>query len=52
MKTIHVSIVTPSGSIFEADADHVNTRTTAGEIGIYPENIPLIEPLEITMVEV
>lgn len=52
MKTIHVSIVTPSGSIFEADADHVNTRTTAGEIGIYPEHIPLIAPLEITMVEV
>ena len=52
MKTIHVSIVTPSGAVFEADAEHVSTRTTAGEIGIYPEHIPLIAPLEITMVEV
>lgn len=52
MKTIHVSIVTPSGAVFEADAEHVSTRTTAGEIGIYPEHIPLIAPLEITRVEI
>lgn len=52
MKTIHVSIVTPSGAVFEADAEYVSTRTTAGEIGIYPEHIPLIAPLEITRAEV
>ena len=52
MKTIHVSIVTPSGAVFEADAAYVSTRTTAGEIGVYPEHIPLIAPLEITKVEV
>ncbi|MFC3886426.1 F0F1 ATP synthase subunit epsilon [Bacillus songklensis] len=47
MKTIHVSVVTPDGPVYEADVEMVSTRAQSGELGILPGHIPLVAPLEI-----
>ena len=50
MKTIKVSVVTPDGPVYEADAEMVIAKAKSGELGILPGHIPLVAPLEISAV--
>ncbi len=47
MKTMKVSVVTPSGPVFEQDAEMVSVKAVSGELGILPGHIPLVAPLTI-----
>ena len=40
--TIHVDVVSAEASIFEGEAEFVALPGEAGELGIYPQHIPLI----------
>lgn len=50
MKTIHTSIVTPNGKVFEGDIHMVSVRATSGEMGVLPDHMPIVAPLEISTV--
>ena len=43
--TIHVDVVSAEESIFEGEAEFVALPGEAGELGIYPQHIPLIPRL-------
>ncbi|KOO37276.1 F0F1 ATP synthase subunit epsilon [Priestia koreensis] len=47
MKTIHVSVVTPDGPVYNADVEMVSARAQSGELGILPGHVPLVAPLKI-----
>jgi len=47
MKTLHVSIVTPDGPVFDSEVEMVSTKAESGELGILPGHIPLVAPLQI-----
>jgi F-type H+-transporting ATPase subunit epsilon len=42
MHTIHVDVVSAEESIFEGEAEFVALPGESGELGIYPQHIPLI----------
>ena len=42
MATLHVSVVSAEGSIFDGEAKFVALPGEAGELGIYPRHTPLI----------
>jgi F-type H+-transporting ATPase subunit epsilon len=42
MQTIHVDVVSVEASIFEGQAEFVVLPGESGELGIYPQHIPLI----------
>jgi F-type H+-transporting ATPase subunit epsilon len=42
MNTIHVDVVSAEESIFEGEAEFVALPGEAGELGIYPQHMPLI----------
>ncbi len=42
MNTIHVDVVSAEESIFDGEAEFVALPGEAGELGIYPQHIPLI----------
>ena len=42
MHTIHVDVVSAEASIFEGEAEFVALPGEGGELGIYPQHIPLI----------
>ena len=42
MSTIHVDVVSAEESIFEGEAEFVALPGESGELGIYPQHIPLI----------
>lgn len=44
---MHVSVITPDGTIFDHRAKVVNAQTTYGGITIMPGHIPIIVPLTI-----
>lgn len=50
MKTLTVSVVTPDGPVLEDEYEMIVCRSENGELGILPEHIPLIAPLEISAV--
>ncbi|MHC0036512.1 F0F1 ATP synthase subunit epsilon [Pseudoneobacillus sp. C159] len=50
MKTIHVSVVTPDGPVYESDVEMVSTKAQGGELGILPGHIPMVAPLQIGVV--
>ncbi|AXI10621.1 F0F1 ATP synthase subunit epsilon [Oceanobacillus sp. 143] len=50
MKTLTVSVVTPSGPVLEDDFEMVVCKAENGEIGILPDHIPLVAPLSISAV--
>ncbi|MBP2076210.1 F0F1 ATP synthase subunit epsilon [Oceanobacillus polygoni] len=50
MKTLEVSVVTPSGPVLEGSFDMVVCKAETGEIGILPGHIPLVAPLQISAV--
>ena len=39
---LHISIVTPTKTILETDADEIVIPTTEGEIAVLPHHIPLV----------
>lgn len=39
MALIHLTIVTPEGRFFDADAQRVMVRTTGGDVAILPQHI-------------
>lgn len=47
MKTLKVSIVTPDGPVYESDVEMVSTKAQSGELGILPDHIPMVAPLQI-----
>lgn len=50
MNIIHTSIVTPSGKVYENDIHMVSVRATSGEMGVLPNHMPIVAPLEISTV--
>ena len=42
MSTLHVDVVSAEESIFEGEAEFVALPGESGELGIYPQHIPLI----------
>lgn len=50
MKTLTVSVVTPDGPVLEEDYEMVVAKSKTGELGILPDHIPLVTPLEISAV--
>jgi len=47
MKTLHVSIVTPDGPVYDSEVDMLSTKAESGELGILPGHIPMVAPLQI-----
>lgn len=47
MNTLHVSIVTPDGPVFNSDVEMVSTKAESGELGILAGHIPMVAPLQI-----
>lgn len=47
LKTLTVSVVTPSGPVLEEDYEMIVCKTETGELGILPGHIPLVAPLTI-----
>ncbi|MEH7333365.1 F0F1 ATP synthase subunit epsilon [Neobacillus drentensis] len=50
MKTIKVNVVTPDGPVYDSEVEMVIAKGIAGELGILPDHIPLVAPLEISAV--
>lgn len=48
MKSFKLKIVTPKGIYKEADIEMLNLKTTAGQIGILANHIPLASAIEIS----
>lgn len=48
MKTFKLKIVTPKGVYRETDVEMLNLRTTAGQIGILANHMPLASSIEIS----
>ncbi len=47
MKTVEVSVVTPNGPVYNDEVEMVSTKAQIGELGIYPNHIPMVAPLAI-----
>ena len=47
MKTVEVSVVTPDGPVYNGEAEMVSTKAQSGELGILPNHIPMVAPLQI-----
>jgi len=47
LKTLEVSVVTPDGPVLEDNFEMVVCKAENGEIGILPQHIPLVTPLDI-----
>ncbi|MGG3469481.1 F0F1 ATP synthase subunit epsilon [Neobacillus pocheonensis] len=50
MKTIRVNVVTPDGPVYDSEVEMVIAKAISGELGILPDHIPLVAPLEISAV--
>lgn len=50
LKTLTVSVVTPDGPVLEEDYEMVVAKSKTGELGILPDHIPLVTPLEISAI--
>lgn len=48
MNTLTVSVVTPDGPVLEDDFEMIVAKSDQGELGILPDHIPLVTPLEIS----
>ncbi|MDG5787306.1 F0F1 ATP synthase subunit epsilon [Evansella sp. AB-P1] len=52
MKTMQANVVTPDGSVYEAQVEMVSVKTTEGELGILPMHLPLVTLLTVGAVRV
>jgi F-type H+-transporting ATPase subunit epsilon len=44
--SITVDIVTPEGSLYSGEAQHISLLTVEGSIGLYPEHEPILSVLQ------
>ncbi|MCY1689831.1 F0F1 ATP synthase subunit epsilon [Exiguobacterium sp. SL14] len=51
MNTLHVNIVTPDGEVYDGDIRMVVAKTISGEIGVLPHHVPLVTPLDISILK-
>jgi len=51
MSTILTTIVTPNGKVFEGHVQMVSVRAKSGDMGVLPNHMPLVAPLEISAVK-
>lgn len=51
MNTVHVNVVTPDGAAFEGDARMVIAKSVTGELGILPKHIPMVTPLDVSVLK-
>ena len=51
MNTLHVNVVTPDGAAFEGDARMVIAKSVTGELGILPKHIPMVTPLDVSVLK-
>lgn len=51
MNTVHVNVVTPDGTAFEGDARMVIAKSVTGELGILPKHIPMVTPLDVSVLK-
>jgi len=46
--TLHASVLTPEGEVFEGDVEQLSTRTAVGEIGVLANHVPVLARLRPT----
>lgn len=51
MNTLHVNVVTPDGAAYEGEARMVVAKSVTGELGIMPKHIPMVTPLDISVLK-
>ncbi|WP_214759618.1 F0F1 ATP synthase subunit epsilon [Exiguobacterium sp. s146] len=51
MNTLHVNVVTPDGAAYEGEARMVIAKSVTGELGILPKHIPMVTPLDISVLK-
>ncbi|MCT4782571.1 MULTISPECIES: F0F1 ATP synthase subunit epsilon [Exiguobacterium] len=51
MNTLHVNVVTPDGAAYEGEARMVIAKSVTGEIGVLPKHIPMVTPLDISILK-
>ena len=51
MNTLHVNVVTPDGAAYEGEARMVVAKSVTGELGILPKHIPMVTPLDISVLK-
>lgn len=51
-KTLHLEIATPTKSFFTGDIDAISFTTTDGEIGVYPDHLPLIANVKASPIRI
>lgn len=51
MNTVHVNVVTPDGAAYEGDARMVIAKSVTGELGILPKHIPMVTPLDVSVLK-
>lgn len=50
-KQIQLEVVTPHGVVFTESVDFFSLRAMQGDIGVLPDHIPIITPIEIGLLE-
>jgi len=51
MNTVHVNVVTPDGAAYEGEARMVIAKSVTGELGILPKHIPMVTPLDVSVLK-
>ncbi|WP_214826052.1 F0F1 ATP synthase subunit epsilon [Exiguobacterium algae] len=51
MNTLHVNVVTPDGAAYEGDARMVIAKAATGELGILPKHVPMVTPLDVSVLK-
>lgn len=51
MNTLHVNVVTPDGAAYEGEARMVVAKSVTGELGIMPKHIPMVTPLDVSVLK-
>lgn len=52
MSTMMLEIVTPERSVYNEEVDMIIVKGVEGELGILPNHLPLVTPLEVAPLEV
>jgi F-type H+-transporting ATPase subunit epsilon len=52
MKQLKLEIVTPEHKVFSDDVDMVVVKGVSGELGILPDHIPMVTPLQISAMKI
>jgi F-type H+-transporting ATPase subunit epsilon len=52
MKQLKLEIVTPEHKVFSDEVDMVVVKGVSGELGILPDHIPMVTPLQISVMKI